>query len=547
MRSIPVFSILVITVAAIGLCYVERTGINGLNMESAQAAPARAAEEHIPLTADISVIASNEITVIDKRIYGHFIEFFGNYLEGLLWTNEEEAKGHKLVLGGVREDLYEAMKELDMTLLRWPGGCFSDTYNWRDGIGTAAQRPARENLAWGGTVKNTFGTDEFLRLCESLGVEPLINVNLGTGTAQEAADWVRYVNDPPDTEFGRLRAQNGHPEPYKVKLWGIGNESFGFWEKGDLTDPKDYVAKYLEFYRAMKEADPAIEILAVGAVGFYSEWNKEVLTQLADYMDYYSLHIYIPIAEILGIKNHKEMYYVLVSAADDFEKIIEQFEQDILKYAGPDTKIRAALDEWNLVWYKSDSISYNDFELSTGLFTADMLMRLQRHCPRWAFANFAQLLGAIPLIGVDEKTLFLNPYYLAFTMFRHHAGDRLLESHINSPTFFNSAYGNIALRKDNPVIEVSATTTADRNKLYLIVINKHYDAPVTATINIRDFKVGSAALTWELNGDSPHSKNTFQQKDAVRISEGNLSLSGNQFAYTFPPHSVTAMEIPAAR
>ncbi|MEW6202315.1 MAG: alpha-L-arabinofuranosidase C-terminal domain-containing protein [bacterium] len=507
----------------------------------------QAATEADSLKAEITVSASDEVAVIDTRIYGQFIEFLGKCIEGSLWMSEAEAKGQKLMLGGVREDVYRAVKELAVPLLRWPGGCFSDVYNWRDGVGEPDSRPVRENLHWGGTVKNTFGTDEFLRLCETLGIKPLINVNLGTGTAQEAADWVRYVNDPPDKEFGKLRAKNGHPQPYNVKLWGIGNESFGDWEKGDLTAPEKYAAKYLEFYHAMKEADPNIEFLAVGALGFFHDWNKEVLTRLADYIDYYSLHIYHPFLEFNGLSDKREMYYVIVSASGDFENMLTQFESDLLKYAGADTKIRIALDEWNLIWQKTDSISYGDFELSSGLFAADLLMRLHRHSPRLAFANFAQLFDPIPLIRVNEDTVFLTPSYLAFIMFSRYAGDRLLKSVVNSPTFSNRAYASIMPRKDNPLIEVSATTTADRSKLYLMVVNKHYDSPITTTIKIQDFKAGATAMIRELNGDSPHAKNTFKMKNEVRITETTFPLTGDQFTYTFPPHSVTSIEIPAAR
>lgn len=505
-------------------------------------AVARAAEEKL-LEAKIEIYAEKELAVIDERIYGHFIEFLAQCIEGKLWVSEEEAKGHRLVMGGIREDVFEAIKQLDMPLLRWPGGCYSDVYHWRDGIGSMDDRPERENLHWGGIVKNAFGTDEFLRLCEALDVEPLINVNLGTGTAQEAAEWVRYVNDQPGTEMGKLRTENGRAEPYGVKLWGIGNESYGDWEKGDLTNPADYSKKYLEFYNAMKEADPEIEILAVGANRYFVNWNKVVLTELADKIDYLSLHLYYPSMEFVGMKDRKALYYALVSAAADMELEVERFEQDVLEFAGPDTKIRVALDEWNLAWRKTDSILYDDYELVGGLFTADLLMRLQRHSPRMAFANFALLLDAIPLIAVNEETWFPTPSYLAFRMLQRHSGDRLLETSVESPTFSNRAYGTIRARKKNPHIVANATTNAERDRIYLMVVNRHYDTPVAATIDIRGFSFGPEARTWELNGGSPHAKNTYEDKEAIRVTPGELSIPASPFTYTFPPHSVTSIEI----
>lgn len=391
------------------------------------------------LAAEIKVDAGRELHEINPLVYGHFIEHLGMCIKDGLWTPKHQK--HNLVLGGVREDLFNAIGDLNMPMLRWPGGCFSDGYHWKDGIGPVEERPIRKNLAWargdaeetpqGPLEDNAFGADEFLRLCETLGTEPLINVNLGSGTAEEARQWVEYANGGADTEYGSLRARNGHPEPYGVKYWGIGNESWGQHEIGYFKTGREYAEKYLEFARAMKSVDQDIELLAVGAVPALSAWNKEVLEFAGNEIDFLSLHVYFPGLVIVPTwkGNPKREYYGIMAAGRELDTFLDAFDAQIKKYSPPGADVRMALDEWNLWWNGQQIVRAEDYEFSSSLFTADILIRLLKRGDRAAFANFAQLVNVLGLVITDPGGgMYFTGGYYAFKLFANLSGDRMIES-----------------------------------------------------------------------------------------------------------------------
>ena len=508
-------------------------------------------------TATITVDASRELSKVNPLIYGQFIEHLGMCIKDGLWTPEYE--DHKLVLGGVREELYELIKKLNIPLLRWPGGCFSDGYHWQDGIGPPENRPERKNLAWardaeetpqGPRENNAFGTDEFLRLCEQLRIEPLINVNLGSGTAEEARQWVEYVNGATDTEFGRLRAQNGHPEPYGVTYWGIGNESWGDYEIGyQKTKTGDAYGKlYLEFARAMKSADPHIRLLGVGVNPAHSEWNRKVLETAGAEIDYLSLHVYFPGFTMLPTwKNKKVEYYGIMAAGRELDEIMDNFDAQIQEYAPPGHDIPLALDEWNLWWNEEQIVRGEGYEFSAALFTADVLMRLLRRGDRVGFANLAQLVNVIPLIITDrEKGIFVTPGYYVFDLFRNHiSGDVLVSVETDSPTFSNKDYGIVRPRRDNPLIEAVAFKNAGNGLLQIMVMNKHYSKDVPVSIRLQGTGNLSGMGVSILTADSPHDANSFEEPKKL---EGFLDIPAEfiakpEFDWRLRPHSITLFTI----
>ncbi|MFH1539909.1 MAG: alpha-L-arabinofuranosidase C-terminal domain-containing protein [bacterium] len=503
------------------------------------------------LTAVITVDTGRELHEINPLVYGHFIEHLGMCIKNGLWTPKYQK--HKIVLGGVREDLFNAISDLNMPMLRWPGGCFSDGYHWKDGIGPVEERPVRKNLAWargdeeetpqGPLEDNTFGTDEFLRLCETLGTEPLINVNLGSGTAEEARQWVEYTNGGADTEYGGLRARNGHPEPYGVKYWGIGNESWGRHEIGHFKTGREYAEKYLEFARAMKSADPNIKLLAVGATPALSSWNKAVLEVAGNEIDFLSLHVYFPGLVIVPRwkGNQKREYYGIMAAGRELDAFLDAFDAQIKKYSPPGADVRTALDEWNLWWNGAQIVRAEDYEFSSALFTADVLIRLLRRGDRVGFANFAQLVNVLGLVITNPGGgMYFTGGYYAFRLFSNLRSDRLVSVEVDSPTFKNHEYGIVTPKKDNPLLEAVALTNKERNRLELVVLNKHYDKEIEAKIEFNDFSAYPPCPIAEINAPSPHSKNTFEEPNIIReTSYIDCSSAGDY--YTFPPHSITLL------
>ncbi len=236
-------------------------------------------------SALIKLDFDRQLGTIDRNIYGNFIEHLGRCIYGGIYDEGSPLSDSD----GFRKDVLEAVRNLRISVLRWPGGNFSSGYNWKDGIGPKDLRPRRWDTAWQAEESNRFGTDEFIAYCRKVGAEPYICVNMGTGTMQEAADWVEYCNGTMNTDWANLRRKNGHPEPYSVKLWGLGNEIYGSWQAGH-KDATQYAQLAAEFAKMMRWIDPDIKLVACG--GNNADWDRQVLEGVGQFADYISMHHY---------------------------------------------------------------------------------------------------------------------------------------------------------------------------------------------------------------------------------------------------------------
>ena len=283
---------------------------------------------------------------VDPRVFGGFLEHMGRAVyEGVYDPNSVHADAD-----GCRTDVLDALARLRMTAMRYPGGNFASGYHWQDGIGPREQRPRVRELAWQSIETNRFGTEEFIRLCRKMDWTPMMTVNLGTGSAEEARDWVEYCNCPAGTRYADLRAASGATEPHGVGLWCLGNEMDGKWQLGHV--PADqYAIRAQQAAKMMKDADSSIELVACGTCAVqlptYMEWDRTVLEHVGDLADYISLHRYA------GNPHDDTPDYLAVSAAIDRQ--IEEMDA-VCRYvqARQRSKKRAYLcfDEWN-VWYKN--------------------------------------------------------------------------------------------------------------------------------------------------------------------------------------------------
>src|SRR3954463_5964906 len=241
----------------------------------------------------IKVDTDRVIGEIDPKVYGNFIEHLGRCIQGGIFDEGSKLSDSE----GFRKDVLKASQDLRVSLLRWPGGNFSSNYNWKDGIGPRDERPRRLEMAWGTIEDNRFGTHEFLDYVERMGTEPYICTNLGTGTWDDAQQWVEYVNFAGDTAMTRLRKKNGRDKPWNVKYWGLGNEMDGPWQMGHRT-AEDYGKYALEAAKLMKWTDPNVKLIAAGSSNFrpgvdWTAWNRTVLDYLRDHADYLALHTYV--------------------------------------------------------------------------------------------------------------------------------------------------------------------------------------------------------------------------------------------------------------
>jgi len=350
---------------------------------------------------------------------------------------------------GFRADVLALLRELDSPVYRWPGGNFVSGYDWRDGIGDPDRRPPRKNPAWQGIEHNDVGLHEFLRLCELIGAEPYITVNTGLGTPQQAAEELAYVNGPAVSPLGRLRARNGHPEPYGVTWWAIGNEMYGDWQLGHMP-LEAYVRKHRRTVAAMRAVDPSIHVVGVGAVG---EWDQVMLAEAAGAMDLISEHFYCQ--ERPGVMGHA------ACAAEQVRRIAEahrRYRETIPALAGRD--LRIALDEWNY-WYGP----YFYGELGTRYYLKDALGIARglheyfRNSDIYAMANYAQTVNVIGAIKTTKTAAAFDATGLVLALYRH-------------------AYGSVpvAVEGTPEPLDVTAAWTEARDTLVIAVVNPTTEA-----------------------------------------------------------------------
>ena len=346
---------------------------------------------------------------------------------------------------GWRADTLARLRELGGTVYRWPGGNFVSGYDWKDGIGDPDRRPPRKNPAWKGVEANDVGLHEFMDLMQMLGAEPYVAVNTGLGGAGSAAELVAYANGKKETPMGKLRARNGHPQPFGVSLWAVGNEMYGQWQLGHMS-LADYVAKHKEIVRAMRAADPKIQLVAVGAVG---DWSKTMLSEAASDMTFISEHNYWQGKDDV-VAHVAQVPAAIRKVADAYRG----YRRDIPALAGTD--IRIAFDEWNY-WY--GPFEYGElgvrYTLKDALGIAAGLHELARQSDLFAMANCAQTVNVLGAIKTTADAAELEPNGLVLALYRHHFGTiPVAVSEVPSPLDVAAAF-----------------TTGDRRALTIAVVN----------------------------------------------------------------------------
>ncbi|HEV2617565.1 MAG TPA: alpha-L-arabinofuranosidase C-terminal domain-containing protein [Candidatus Acidoferrales bacterium] len=499
------------------------------------AAPARAwpasilQEASAPATsaaARIKIDFDRKIGSIDRNIYGNFIEHLGRCIYGGI-----DDEGSPLSSSdGLRKDVLAAARGIHVSVLRWPGGNFSSGYNWKDGIGPKDARLRRWDTAWQEEESNRFGTDEFIDYCRKLGAEPYICVNMGTGTMQDAADWVEYCNATTDTYWANQRKKNGHAEPYNVKYWALGNEVYGSWQAGH-KDAAEYAADALEFGKMMRWVDQTIKLVACGGPGV--EWNLPVLEKLMDIVDYISLHHYGG-----SMDNAKEF-----QDAHNFEKQIGVLDAVItaaMSRSRKKERVAIAVDEWN-IWFRSWFHRGNNhmleevYNLRDALWVASGLNMFHRNCQTVKLADMAQLVNVIAPIMANETGIVLQTTYYPLKLYTEYCGDVALDPLVRSDAFPGAP--------DVPYLDVSATTDNTNGKLTLAVVNRHPTDNISADIVIDGFTPRASGELHEINGPSLDATNTFARPNQVTAKQRTFSDAGRAFRQTFAAHSVSVMTL----
>ncbi len=471
-----------------------------------------------PIKGDTTIEFGDAIGDINPNIYGQFVEHLERCVYGGIW-NEAGTE--------LRWDTVGLIKDIKPPIIRYPGGNFASDYHWEDGIGPRHQRPERFNNGWNARESNQVGTDEFIAFCREVGAEPFLVVNDGSGTPEEAARWVAYCNEPATGEQGKRRAANGHPEPYAVKKWGIGNEAWGTWQVGH-TDARTYAARLRTFAEAMRNADPEIQLVAVGNMiekDMASDpgriWNDAVLQQAGDLIDELSFHLYQPGFEAWQDSYDQDQLYKTVCAAPlDVEEHIKRVARQTA--ANPhNRKVTVALDEWNL-WLPpvKDAVSQHQvrYTVRDALYAASVLNVFHRQCKSLTTANLAQLVNILPLIETTEDKTLTTALYQVFKIYSQ-MEKVALKTTVKSPKFNSQALGNISAHEDVPYLDVAAARSRNGQRLTVVLVNRHPNRRMYLDLNLKGFGMMQATHGLLLSSKDPLAYNTFENPKAVSVKE----------------------------
>jgi alpha-N-arabinofuranosidase len=505
---------------------------------------------------------------------GKFIVYIDS--PGTVWIDSVSMARADLDEDGLRKDVLEVTRRVKPTSIRWPGGCFVSDYNWRDGVGPVDQRPARWNRPWLAYYNNDVGVDEFLALCRKLGAEPYVCVNVGTGSPDEAAALVEYTNGGADTAGGRRRAANGHPQPYRVKTWNIGNEEY--LPNIGSTRGKVYAEKFNAFVKAMRAVDPTIEFVACGAfdvpkgaisrenpayavLRYTFDWNQEVLPIAGRTMNYYSVHHYEPGDSAKGLSTDLVNRSALTKAEDLATKL-GRLHKQMGQYVPGRKHIPIALDEW-ASWLPKEIPTDAALrpppglkkEADVGLYGATLSLRealaeaavynlMQRRPADFGIGNRTLLYAyALGLIGIGRDRVVESPPALMLELYSTREHCQSLRTEVNGPTFDVPSKAGFSGAKGAGYLDASARLRADGNAVDLFVVNRHLEKDLEATVGWRGKAIEETVEGATLNATTLTEWNTFEEPNRVKLESSQVRAIKGRLRHRFPAHSLTRFTV----
>lgn len=470
--------------------------------------------------ATVTILVDEPLGVISPLLHGHFAEHLGRCCNDGLWVGPDSPIPNE---DGLRRDVLCALRELGLPVLRWPGGCYADTYHWRDGIGPREKRPRSLGESCGLRVveDNGLGTHEFIRLCREVKAEPYLAGNVGSGTPQEMMDWVHYCNSTLDTTLVRERAANGHPEPMQVRYWGVGNEN---WGCGGNYDAADYAKEFRRYATFLKMADSSIELIACGSHG-NREWDLRVVETLRNhlhFLDHLSLHRYYSAGHATEFT--EDEYYQVMRAGELIEADIGHTDEILRFFTGEKRHVGIAFDEWG-VWHpqaRSESNYEAPSTLRDAVAAAGVLDVFHRWCARVSMANLAQVVNVLQcLLQTQEDRMWRTPTYHLFCLYKPHRGAEALRVSLECATTNAPTLGSL---KPNPLPLLSASASRKDGNLILSLSNRHLTLPMEIQVKLWAGKL-HAGMRETLTADAPCAVNSAAQPDRVAVSHSEVSAA----------------------
>ena len=489
----------------------------------------------------ITLNPADTFATINPNIYGHFAEHLGRCIYGGFYVGEDnESIPH---IDGVRTDVIDALKELKIPNLRWPGGCFADTYHWKDGVGPKDERPTIVNQWWGGvTEDNSFGTHDFLNLCERLGAEPYMAANVGSGTVKEFADWIQYTTHGGTSPMADWRRQNGREEPWSIKYWGVGNE---MWGCGGHMTPEYYANIYRQYATFMTDwgnTEGVFRIASGASVDDY-HWTEVMMRDIPrNLIEGVALHSYSVID--WGNKGSatdysEDQYFATMRAALRMEELVTRHSTIMDKY-DPEKRIALVVDEWG-GWYDVEEgtnpgFLYQQNTMRDAMIAGATLNIFNNHADRVRMANLAQTINVLQaVILTDDEKMLLTPTYHVMKMYNVHHDATLL------PVLFDNV--NYEHNGESlPALSISASR--DQNgKVHISLVNIDLNESHSVSLDLRGLELRNTSGTI-LTSDDVTDHNTFDNPDAIEPAEfEDFKFSKGSLETTLPPFSVVVIEL----
>ena len=489
----------------------------------------------------VVIDAANSTNTISRHIYGHFSEHLGRCIYDGFWVGDSVTVPKK---DRIRLDVVEALKKIKIPNLRWPGGCFADEYHWRDGIGPRKQRPYMVNTNWGGVSEdNSFGTHEFLDLCSLLNCEPYIAGNVGSGTVEEMAKWVEYLNSDAKSTMTDLRKQNGRDEPWRVKFWGVGNESWGCGGNMTVDFYSDQYRRYATYARNYKDA-PLMKI-ASGANSSDYNWTETLMKNVGPgKMWGLTLHYYTIPSGSWGKKGSatafdEKEYFNTMKNCLVMDELVTRHSTIMDKY-DPAKKTALVVDEWG-IWTDVEpgtnpGFLYQQNSLRDALIAGTTLNIFNNHSDRVRMANLAQTINVLQsLILTKGNKMLLTPTYFVFDLYKVHMDAKKLNVNFKSPDYTNED-------KKIPALNISASQDST-GAVHITLVNLDPNKKIslqTALIGVNWKTVQGQILTSAKLTDI----NTFENPGNIKIMPFNgVKKSGDQLVVDLPAQSIVMLEL----
>ena len=487
------------------------------------------------------------IAPLDRNLFGSFLEHLGRAIyEGVY------DPGSKLSdTNGFRKDVIGEIRQMGVPIVRYPGGNFVSGYNWLDGVGPKESRPRVLDKAWNTINTNQFGTNEFMAWCRAAGTEPLMGLNLGTGTPEEAAALVEYCNLDQGTKWSDLRRKHGFAEPYYVKRWCLGNEMDGPWQIGHMT-ATEYGMKAQDAARQMRYVDPSLQLIACGSSGpfmpTYLEWDREVLEQCYDYVDGLSLHRYFTNAPADTGGDSSKFLAMNLSMEQQIAETVAVCDL-VRGHKRSPKQLWLSFDEWN-VWYRARSGDFANghhreaphlleevYNLEDALLVGGLLNSLLRNANRVRLACLAQLINVIAPIMTSANGLLLQTIYYPYNWALQYARGSVLTALVESPTYEVQRMGQV------PYVDVAATINPEDGKVGTFVLNRDLSKPRVVEINWQDKAPGQVLVAAVLTGTDLKAFNTFESPRKVAPQDfGKPSTVGSRTRFEVPARSYTVIQ-----